>query len=78
MSRFTKVVSRVLRIAEKKVRDDTSPLSVSSWDSFRGLLLITEIEKEYRFKLSMDEVLSIRDVGDIKNVIRKRGLDPDK
>jgi len=78
MSKFKKIVSKVLKIGPNKVNDNASPLNVRSWDSFRGLLLITELEKAYGIKLSMEEVLTIKDVGSIKKILVKRKIDPDE
>ena len=77
MNKFNKAVSAVLKINPKKVNDKTSPLNVRAWDSFTGLLLITELEKTYGIKFTMEEVLSIKDVGSIRRILLKRGIDPD-
>ncbi|MCQ9207747.1 MAG: acyl carrier protein [Omnitrophica bacterium] len=78
MSKFARVISKVLRIKAKSIRDETSPMNVKSWDSFRGLLLITEIEKAYKMKFTMDEILSIKDIGSLKKIFKKRGVNPDE
>jgi len=78
MSKFKKTVSKVLKIKPDKVNDKTAPMNVKSWDSFRGLLLITEIEKAYRMKFSTEEILSIKDIGSIKCILRKYKMDPDE
>lgn len=78
MSKFNKTVSAVLKINPKKINDRTSPLNVRGWDSFKGLLLITELEKAYGIKFSMEEVLSIKDIGSIRSILSKRKIDPDE
>jgi len=77
MSRFKKIIARILKIKTSKIDDRLSPESVKNWDSFRGLLLITEIEKVFRIKFSMEEILSIKNIGDIRNILRKHNIDPD-
>lgn len=77
MSRFNEVAAKILKVKPGKITDAASPATIASWDSFRGLLLITELEKQYRFKFSMDEVLSIRTIGDIKKIMQKHKIDPD-
>jgi len=74
MSELTKVISKVLKVNPRNIKDATSPMNVKSWDSFRGLLLITEIEKVFHIKFSMEEMLSIKDVGSIKTVLKKHGI----
>lgn len=78
MKKLAKIVSKVLRIKSSRVTDKTSPLNVKNWDSFGGLLLITEIEKAFRVKFSMKEILSIEDIGCLKNLLRSHGVNPDE
>lgn len=78
MNKFVKTVSSVFKIKPAKVTDSASPMNIKGWDSFRGLLLITEIEKKFGVKFSMDEILTIRDIGSIKKILRKHGIDPDE
>ncbi|MBI3075300.1 MAG: acyl carrier protein, partial [Parcubacteria group bacterium] len=54
--------------------DDTSPENTTSWDSFNGLLLATELEKEYKITFSIEEVVAVRRVADIKKALRSRGV----
>ncbi len=65
------IVSKVLRISEKRIDDSTSPAKVKTWDSLRGLLLITELENNYKIKFTIKEILSIKNVGDIKKILKK-------
>ena len=77
MNKFTKLVSKVLKVNPRKITDKTSPMDVKNWDSFRGLILITEIEKMFRVKFSMSEMLSIKDIGGIKKILKKHKINPD-
>ncbi len=52
----------------------TSPDSVARWDSLRHIALIRELETAFSIRLSMDEMMEIRSVGDIENVLQRRGL----
>jgi acyl carrier protein len=78
MTTLQKTVARVLKIGPSSVKDATSPVNVKRWDSFRGLVLITEIEKAFRVKFSMQEILSVKDVGSIKALLVKHGVDTDE
>ena len=78
MNKFKKIISRALKISPAKITDKTSPLNVASWDSFRGLILVTEIEKAYKTKFSMEEILSIRDIGRIKKILLTHNIDIDE
>jgi acyl carrier protein len=74
MERLKDVLSKVLGVDRSKITDDMSPNHVDSWDSFNGLLLVSELESTFKVKFTMDEVSSARCVGDIKNYLRKHGV----
>ena len=78
MNKFTKVVSDALKVKPAKISDRTRPADVKTWDSFRGILLITEIEKVFQVKFSMDEILLIKDIGSIKKILRDHNINPEK
>lgn len=53
---------------------ETSPDDVSTWDSLQHIALIRTLEMTYSIRLSMDEMMEIRSVGDIENVLRRHGV----
>ena len=78
MSRLTEIISSVLKVKPNKINDAMSPADVKGWDSFAGLLLVTEIEKAFETKFSMDEILAVKDIGGIKQALRDHGKDPEE
>lgn len=74
MKRLKAILSKVLDISKDVITDGTSPKNVDSWDSFNGLLLVSELEKEFNVKFTMDEVISVKCVADIKNALKKHGI----
>jgi acyl carrier protein len=52
----------------------TSPDHVEKWDSLHHIALIRELEAVFSLSLSMDEMMEIRSVGDIENVLRRHGV----
>lgn len=53
---------------------ETSPDSVERWDSLQHIALIRTLEITFDIQLSMDEMMEIRSVGDIENVLRRHGV----
>ena len=53
---------------------ETSPDDVERWDSLQHIALIRTIEITFAIQLSMDEMMEIRSVGDIENVLRRHGV----
>lgn len=52
----------------------TSPDDVERWDSLQHIALIRTLEMTFAIQLSMDEMMEIRSVGDIENVLRRHGV----
>lgn len=52
----------------------TSPDDIAKWDSLQHIALIRELESVFSISLSMDEMMEIRSVGDIENVLRRHGV----
>ncbi|OGH69508.1 MAG: hypothetical protein A3C90_00110 [Candidatus Magasanikbacteria bacterium RIFCSPHIGHO2_02_FULL_51_14] len=74
MKRLAAILARVLDIDEAAINDATSPDTVETWDSFNGLMLVSELEAHFGVKFSMDEVLSVTCVADIKNALARHGV----
>jgi acyl carrier protein len=74
MEKLKKILSNVLGIPESEITDETSPDNVETWDSFNGLMLVSELENEFNVKFTMDEVTSVKCVKDIKEALKKHGI----
>lgn len=74
MERLKSVLSNVLNIKEDTINDETSPDNVEMWDSFAGLMLVSELESQFKIKFSMDEIVAVKCVGDIKEALKRHGV----
>ncbi len=74
MKSLRSILSNVLEIKEDSISDETSPDNVETWDSFAGLMLVTELESQFNVKFSMDEVTSVKCVRDIKEALKRHGV----
>ena len=75
MKNLYNLISKVLDIDPDFINDETSPENVENWDSFNGLVLVTELEKEFNVKFSVEEIMSVKNVGDIKTALNRHGLE---
>ena len=74
MQKLKKILSKILGVNPAKINDNTSPKNVKKWDSFHGLILVTELENHYNVKFTMDDIIAVRNVGDIKKALKKYGV----
>lgn len=52
----------------------TSPEEVMRWDSLQHIALVRALEAAFGIRMSMDEMMEIRSVADIENVLRRHGV----
>jgi acyl carrier protein len=74
MNKLKQILAKVLEIDPATITDETSPQNTPNWDSFNGLLLVTELEKRFGVKFSIDEVVAVKNVADIKRALEKHGI----
>lgn len=74
MSRLEGILVKVLDIDSEIITDELGPEDVESWDSFNGLMLVSELEKEFEVKFTMDEVTAVKNVADIKDALQRHGV----
>lgn len=69
-----KLLSKILEIPAKNINDDVSPENTSSWDSFNGLMIASELEKQFRVRFTIDEIIDVKNVRDIKRHLKNHGI----
>ncbi|MEK7524457.1 MAG: acyl carrier protein [Patescibacteria group bacterium] len=65
------LLSEILVIAPASITDETAPENTPSWDSFNGLMIAAELEKASGIQFTMEDVLSVKKVADIKKILEK-------
>jgi len=71
------VVARVLNVPVASVFDASSPETLRRWDSLRHLDLMNAIEDAYGVRFSTAEIVRAKSVGDIRRLLRDKGLEID-
>ncbi|WP_333793034.1 acyl carrier protein [Hyphomicrobium sp.] len=52
----------------------TSPDDIGRWDSLQHIALVRALESTFSVRLSMDEMMEIRSVGDIETILQRHGV----
>jgi acyl carrier protein len=68
---LAKVVAETLGIEVKRVTPDLNAEAVDTWDSLSHLRLITAVEKHFNLRMTMEEVMSLSNVGDLAVVVSR-------
>ncbi len=74
IKRLKATLSKVLQIEEDEITDETSPDTVATWDSFNALLLVTALENEFNVKFTAGDIVGVKNVGDIKESLKRHGV----
>lgn len=65
------LLSKVLEISREEINDEVSPANTPTWDSFNVVMMIAELEKASGVSFDMKDLMSVKNVGDIKKVLDK-------
>ncbi|MBI2050345.1 MAG: acyl carrier protein [Parcubacteria group bacterium] len=69
------ILSEILGISAEDITEETSVDNTPSWDSFNGLMIVAELEKSYGVTFTIDEVVSVKKVADIKAALDKYAVE---
>jgi acyl carrier protein len=67
--RLKKIVVRELDLDEFDFHDGTTASMVPGWDSLTHIQIIVAIEKDYKIKFKGIEILKIKNMGELQNLI---------
>lgn len=75
LQKMNTILAQVLAIDPQSITDATSPNTVGSWDSYNALMLVSELETGFRVHFTIDEVVAVKNVGDIKAALARHGVE---
>lgn len=70
--RIKQVMSDVFELEPSQINDESSPDTIESWDSLRGMNLITSLEEEFGIQFSDEEMLELLNYRLILEVIKNK------
>ncbi|MDC0154871.1 acyl carrier protein [Nitrosopumilus sp.] len=68
------IISEVMSVPLSELTDDSGPENIDSWDSFNGLLLVDELESKFNITFSLEEVVDVKSISDIKRHLVNHGV----
>lgn len=67
-------IARIMNVPVSRINDESSPQTIETWDSFHGLVLLDDLEATFNIKFTLDEVITIKTVADIKKNLQNHGV----
>ncbi len=71
--RLNKVFRDVFDDEEITVNDETTADDIDDWDSFEHINLVVAVEDEFSFKIPMGKVITMKNVGEMVDIIMSLG-----
>ena len=62
----------VLDEIEIELKESTTAEDVEEWDSLTHIQIINELEKQFKFRFSTQEIESLKNLGDMVNLISEK------
>lgn len=68
------LIAGIMNISSSAITDESGPESIQTWTSFKGYVLLYELEKEFKVKFTIDEAMDVKKVADIKKHLMNHGI----
>ena len=74
MKRLKIILSKVLQLRENEITDQLTPADVEAWDSMNALILVSELERNFKIKFTYADITGVKCIGDIKAALIRYGV----
>ena len=74
MRKLEEIIAKVFELDTSQIKKEMTSADIETWDSLSQLDLISTIEKEFKIKLEFDEIFTVVKIGDIYNLLSKKGV----
>ena len=64
----------LLVMPASRITDDLTMKDVAAWDSLKHMEVVAALEQQFACEFTFDEIVAFRSVGDMRRVLRARGL----
>lgn len=71
--RLTEVFREVFDDEEIELKETTTAEDIEDWDSFEHINLVVAVEEEFSFKIPMGKVVTMKNVGEMVDIILELG-----
>lgn len=62
-----------MEVQVAEIDDESGPENIENWDSFKGLILFDEFESKFNVKFTLNELLTVKKIKDIKKILSIHG-----
>lgn len=73
LEKLTEIFKDVFDEEDMVITEETSAKDIEDWDSLMHISLIMAIENSFNMKFAMDQVVELKNVGGIVDILVKKG-----
>lgn len=74
LSEFYQVLGDTLKVKPSTITDDSSPRTISAWDSMGSILVATALEHRFGVRLTLEELMTMNTVADLRAALGRHGV----
>lgn len=71
---LVEVFSQALNVSADDLSDNSSPDNTPEWDSLAAMHLVSELEDAYSVELSTRDIMKMRSISIVRDVLRSKGV----
>ncbi|MCK9472188.1 acyl carrier protein [Sulfurimonas sp.] len=72
MEKIDEILCNVFRLKEDELNDELTMSDIEKWDSLTHMDLVISLEEGLDIQLTMDDIMSMKDVKTIKSIVQER------
>lgn len=72
MEKLNKILCDVFRLKDDELNDTLTMEDIEKWDSLTHMDLVTSIEEGLNIQLTMDDIMSMKDIKTIQNIVQDK------
>ena len=74
MGKLEEIIANIFELDPSQIKKEMTPADIEAWDSLSQLNLISSIENEFQIKFEIDEIFTVLKIGDIYDLLSKKGV----
>jgi len=68
------LISGIMNVPMSSISDESGPETIEGWSSFKGYVLLYELESEFKVKFTLNEATDVKKIADIKRHLKNHGI----
>jgi len=71
---LAEIIKESFSLKEADQKDEIVLNTLEEWESMAHMLFITRVEEQFNIEFSGDDILNMQSIGDIKKILREKGV----